>query len=58
MTKRVTSAHPNASVMRIMHAILPIKGKGGSDWGYSWVPIVGPIVGGMLAGVLSNVLLP
>ena len=43
---------------RIMHAILPIKGKGSSDWGYSWVPIVGPIIGGMLAGVLSNVLLP
>lgn len=43
---------------RIMHAILPIKGKGGSDWGYAWVPIVGPIVGGVLAGLLSNVLLP
>lgn len=43
---------------RIMHAILPIKGKGSSDWGYSWVPIVGPIIGGMLAGVLANVLLP
>lgn len=43
---------------RIMHAILPIKGKGGSDWGYSWVPVVGPIIGGVLAGVLSGVLLP
>lgn len=43
---------------RLMHAILPIKGKGSSDWGYSWVPIVGPIIGGMLAGVLANVLLP
>lgn len=32
---------------RIAHAILPIRGKGGSDWSYSWVPIVGPIVGGL-----------
>lgn len=43
---------------RIVHAILPIKGKGGSDWAYSWVPIVGPIIGGVLAGLLSGVLLP
>jgi glycerol uptake facilitator protein len=34
---------------RIAHAILPIKGKGGSDWGYSWVPVVGPIIGSVLA---------
>jgi glycerol uptake facilitator protein len=39
---------------RIAHFVLPIKGKGGSDWGYSWVPIVGPIVGGVLAGLLSQ----
>lgn len=32
---------------RIAHAILPIPGKGGSDWGYSWVPVVGPIIGGI-----------
>jgi glycerol uptake facilitator protein len=37
---------------RIAHAILPIAGKGGSDWGYAWVPIVGPIIGGVL-GALS-----
>ncbi|MDR6939309.1 MIP/aquaporin family protein [Arcanobacterium hippocoleae] len=37
---------------RIAHAILPIKGKGGSDWSYAWVPIVGPIIGGILAGLL------
>lgn len=43
---------------RIAHAVLPIPGKGGSDWGYSWVPVVGPLLGGILAGVLSNVLLP
>lgn len=34
---------------RIMHQILPIKGKGGSDWAYSWVPIIGPILGAALA---------
>ena len=37
---------------RIAHAILPIKGKGGSDWGYSWVPVVGPIVGAIVGTVL------
>ncbi|BDZ47317.1 glycerol transporter [Naasia aerilata] len=43
---------------RIAHALLPIRGKGSSDWSYSWVPIVGPIIGGVLAGWLSLVLLP
>ena len=33
---------------RIAHFILPIKGKGGSDWGYAWVPVVGPMIGGAL----------
>ena len=33
---------------RLAHAILPIPGKGGSDWEYSWVPVVAPIVGGIL----------
>ncbi len=36
---------------RIAHAILPIPGKGDSDWGYSWIPIVGPIAGAVLAGL-------
>ncbi len=43
---------------RIAHFVLPIKGKGGSDWGYSWVPVVGPIIGGVLAGLVSGFLLP
>lgn len=37
---------------RIAHAILPIPGKGSSDWAYSWVPIVGPLIGAVLATVL------
>ena len=43
---------------RIAHFILPIKGKGASDWSYSWVPVVGPIIGGLLAGWSAIVLLP
>lgn len=38
---------------RIAHAVLPIKGKGSSDWAYSWIPVVGPLVGGALAGVVA-----
>ncbi len=41
---------------RIAHAILPIKGKGSSDWSYAWVPIVGPIIGGALAGILVQII--
>jgi len=37
---------------RIVHAILPIPGKEGSDWGYAAVPIAGPLLGGALAGLL------
>ena len=36
---------------RIMHAILPIAGKGGSDWNYAWVPIVGPVIGGLFGAL-------
>jgi glycerol uptake facilitator protein len=39
---------------RIAHAFLPIQGKGSSDWGYSWVPVVGPIIGGILGGLLAR----
>ena len=41
---------------RIMHAILPIKNKGGSDWAYSWIPVVGPIVGGVLGALLYQLI--
>ena len=37
---------------RIAHAILPIAGKGGNDWGYAWIPVVGPLAGGALAALL------
>jgi glycerol uptake facilitator protein len=33
---------------RIMHAVLPIAGKGSSDWEYAWIPVVGPLIGGAL----------
>ncbi|MCI6631303.1 MAG: MIP/aquaporin family protein [Lachnospiraceae bacterium] len=37
---------------RIAHAILPIKGKGDSNWGYAWIPVVGPIIGAVVAVLL------
>ncbi len=37
---------------RLAHALLPISGKGSSDWGYAWVPIVGPLLGGALGAYL------
>ena len=43
---------------RIAHAILPIPGKGSSDWGYSWIPVVGPIVGAVIAALLAGAVLP
>lgn len=36
---------------RIAHLVLPIAGKGDSDWAYSWVPVVGPLIGGVLGGL-------
>ena len=39
---------------RIVHALLPIRHKGSSDWAYSWVPVLGPILGGVLAGLVFN----
>ncbi len=37
---------------RIMHFVLPMKGKGTSDWGYALVPVIGPILGGILAAII------
>ena len=39
---------------RLAHAILPIKGKGDSNWGYAWIPIVGPIIGAIIAVLLYS----
>jgi glycerol uptake facilitator protein len=43
---------------RIMHAILPIPGKGGSDWSYAWIPVVAPIVGGILGALAFDLFYP
>jgi glycerol uptake facilitator protein len=43
---------------RIAHAVLPIAGKGPSDWGYAWIPVVGPIIGGILGAVAFDVFYP
>ena len=37
---------------RLAHAVLPIAGKGGSDWEYAWIPIAGPLIGGTLGAGL------
>jgi glycerol uptake facilitator protein len=42
---------------RIAHALLPIPGKGNSDWQYAWVPVVGPIIGGIAGSLLFEFLL-
>ncbi len=41
---------------RIAHFILPIHGKGKSDWGYAWIPVLGPIIGGVLGTLLYQAL--
>jgi glycerol uptake facilitator protein len=40
---------------RIVHALLPLPNKGGSDWSYAWVPVVGPLIGGAVAAGIYNV---
>lgn len=41
---------------RIAHAVLPVAGKGGSDWGYGWVPVVGPAAGGLAAAFVVGLM--
>lgn len=41
---------------RLAHFILPIHGKGSSDWSYAWIPVVGPIIGGALGALVYNAL--
>lgn len=41
---------------RIMHSLLPVAGKGSSEWSYAWVPIAGPLIGASLAALLYNIL--
>jgi glycerol uptake facilitator protein len=43
---------------RIIHAILPIPGKGPSDWGYAWVPVLGPLIGGALGALAFKAFYP
>jgi glycerol uptake facilitator protein len=43
---------------RIAHFVLPVAGKGESDWAYAWVPVVGPIVGGVLGALAFQALFP
>ena len=39
---------------RIAHFVLPIAGKGDSDWSYSWVPVVGPLIGGVVGALIAD----
>jgi glycerol uptake facilitator protein len=43
---------------RIMHALLPIPGKGTSDWGYAWIPVLGPLTGGAIGALLFGAIFP
>ncbi|MEW2623129.1 MIP/aquaporin family protein [Streptomyces sp. NPDC048106] len=40
---------------RIVHALLPLPNKGGSDWSYAWIPVVGPLIGAAIAAGIYNV---
>ena len=39
---------------RLAHAILPIHGKGSSDWSYAWIPVIGPLIGGCVGVLIFN----
>jgi len=43
---------------RLAHFLLPIPGKGGSDWGYAWIPVAGPVIGGLLGAFVYQSLWP
>jgi glycerol uptake facilitator protein len=43
---------------RIAHALLPIAGKGKSDWDYAWIPVAGPVIGGLIAALLYRMVWP
>jgi glycerol uptake facilitator protein len=38
--------------------LLPIAGKGPSDWSYAWIPVVGPVIGGLIGAMLHRMLYP
>jgi len=42
---------------RLAHFLLPIPGKGSSNWGYAWIPVVGPVIGGVLAALLYTAII-
>ena len=41
---------------RIAHAVLPIAGKGSSDWGYAWIPVCAPMTGAVLAYIVGKLI--
>lgn len=43
---------------RLAHFVLPIPGKGGTDWNYAWIPVVGPIIGGIIGALAYKVFWP
>jgi glycerol uptake facilitator protein len=43
---------------RLAHFLLPIPGKGSSDWGYAWIPVVGPLIGGVAGAMLATMVMP
>ena len=54
-TAGIAASNPDCN---IAHALLPIADKGGSDWGYAWVPVVGPLPGGALGAWIYRLLWP
>lgn len=49
--------NPARDIMpRLVHMLVPIEGKGTSNWGYAWIPVIGPVAGAVLAAVLHNMI--